>query len=543
MKQPSLRFGALIGLMTAIPVIAISYLANTFIAQLPFLPFDVFDWLTRVLPGPLVTFGIDAMVSMLRALGLSVSETAKLAEQIMALTIIVLLGAFVGLFVAGLMRWLRLRPGRASLLSALPLFILLLIVDLTLGQVATLPAVVLWLAFLTVAWTYTIAALLVSARRESAEDSSTAESTFDPSRRDILLKLSGAVVGLTLGAWGLSRVATTNRDAAANSGAAQPLPTSPPASGDGQLATSGAEIPPTPQGRISPAPGTRAEITSNEDFYRIDINTRPPVIDGQEWQLQIEGLFRSPRNLTISELMDFPAVTQPITLSCISNRVAGDLIGTSYWTGLRLRDLLSELQLTSEAGALFVEARDGFYETISAADMMDERTLLVYGMNGQTLPVEHGFPLRIFVPNRYGMKQPKWIERITAIEAWRPGYWVERGWSVEARPQIVSVIDAIATESAQDGLVPVGGIAWAGDRGIERVEVRIDDGPWQPAQLRTPPISNLTWVQWRYDWPAEPGRHTVTVRATDGAGELQTDAINDPHPDGATGYHSRTITV
>jgi hypothetical protein len=289
--------------------------------------------------------------------------------------------------------------------------------------------------------------------------------------------------------------------------------------------------------------GVRPEVTSNEEFYRIDINTRPPVIDGAEWQLEVGGLFQNPRNLTIDDMMTYPAVTQPLTMSCISNRIGGDLIGTSYWTGVRLRDVLGDLQLAPEAGALHIEAEDGFYETVIAEDMMDERTLLVFGMNGETLPVEHGYPLRIYIPNRYGMKQPKWIVRMDAIEAWQPGYWVERGWSREARPQIVSVVDTVATEEADSGMIPVGGIAWAGDRGIEKVEVRVDDGPWHEAQLRTPPISGLTWVQWRYDWPAESGNHTFTVRATDGTGTVQTDERNDPHPDGATGYHSRTASV
>ena len=124
-----------------------------------------------------------------------------------------------------------------------------------------------------------------------------------------------------------------------------------------------------------------------------------------------------------------------------------------------------------------------------------------------------------------------------------PGYWVERGWSREARPNIVSVIDTVAVDAVENGRIPIGGIAWAGDRGIQKVEVRVDDGPWEEAQMRTPPLSNLTWVQWRYDWSGDSGRHTFTVRATDGTGELQTEEINDPHPSGATGYHSLTTSI
>jgi hypothetical protein len=174
---------------------------------------------------------------------------------------------------------------------------------------------------------------------------------------------------------------------------------------------------------------------------------------------------------------------------------------------------------------------------------MDPRTLLVYGMNGETLPVEHGFPLRIYRPNRYGMKQPKWITHIEAIDKEGPGYWVERGWSAEAHPQIVSVIDTVAKDQAADGKIPVGGIAWAGDRGIQKVEVQVDDGVWDAAILRTPPLSPLTWVQWRYDWPTSPGRHTFRVRATDGTGALQIEDVSDVYPNGATGYDEVTVNI
>jgi hypothetical protein len=295
--------------------------------------------------------------------------------------------------------------------------------------------------------------------------------------------------------------------------------------------------------RVPPAPGTRDELTSNENFYRIDINTRPEMIDGDSWALKAEGLFDNARSLTLSDLMAYPAVTQPITLSCISNPVAGDLIGTSNWTGARLRDVLKDLGLRPEATELYIEAADGFYESVAMEDLMDPRTLLVYGMNGETLPVEHGFPLRIYIPNRYGMKQPKWIARIEAIDEEGPGYWVERGWSEEARPQIVSVIDRVAVDAAADGAVPMGGIAWAGDRGIQKVEVQVDDAEWVEAVLRTPPLSPLTWVQWRYDWPASPGGHFIRVRATDGTGALQIEEVHGEHPNGATGYHGVTVEV
>jgi hypothetical protein len=205
--------------------------------------------------------------------------------------------------------------------------------------------------------------------------------------------------------------------------------------------------------------------------------------------------------------------------------------------------VLKDLGLRPEATELYVEGADGFFESVVMEDIMDPRTLLVYGMDGDTLPVEHGFPLRVYIPNRYGMKQPKWITHIKAISDTVDGYWVQRGWSYEARPQIVSVIDTVGLDQALDGSAPVGGIAWAGDRGIQKVEVQVDDGEWVAAVLRTPPLSPLTWVQWRYDWPIIPGSHRFRVRATDGTGALQTAEVRGVRPDGATGYHEVVIDV
>ncbi|HZD10027.1 MAG TPA: molybdopterin-dependent oxidoreductase [Candidatus Binatia bacterium] len=546
MRKITLKLAVFLGLLSSFPLIAISYLGSA-VAGLSFIPFDLFDWLTRVLPGSLVTFGIDNMVATLRAIGLSVSETAKLAEQLTAILIVIAIGALLGLLLGIIERASDLDAVRAGLLAGSPLFILLLVAKLSLGLSGSLLLTVIWLFLLTVGWGAALGYALDWATHASGPYSAEQpQESVDASRRDALLKLTGAAAGITLGAWGLGRLARSDSATVAQeSGASQPLSTLAPSAPGATAAApnQGVEIPPTPSGRITVPPGTREEVTGNQEFYRIDINTRPPVIDGSNWQLEVGGLFQNPRNMTIDDLMSYESVTQPITLSCISNRVAGDLIGTSYWTGVRLRDVLEDLQLSPEAGALYLESEDGFYETVVAEDMMDERTLLVYGMNGETLPVEHGFPLRIYIPNRYGMKQPKWIIRMEAIEVWMPGYWVERGWSREARPKIVSVIDTVGTEVAEDGTVPLGGIAWAGGRGIQMAEVSVDDGPWQEAQLKAPPLSQLTWVQWRYDWPQESGRHTFTVRATDGTGELQTAEVSDPHPDGATGYHSVTRTI
>ena len=176
--------------------------------------------------------------------------------------------------------------------------------------------------------------------------------------------------------------------------------------------------------------------------------------------------------------------------------------------------------------------------------MADERVMLAYAWDGVPLLEDHGFPLRVYIPDVHGMKQPKWIESIEVMDHWEPGYWVVRGWDKVAKMKATSVIDTIAVDMTiisadQRKLVPIGGIAHAGARGISRVELRVDDGPWQTAEIRTP-LSQMTWVIWRYDWPFEPGKHTFTVRCYDGSNTPQIVEAMPPAPSGASGLFSKS---
>lgn len=550
MNKSKYLSGAFIGGMTSLPVMAILYLGNQ-LMMLPFVPFDAFDWLARVLPGDIITIGIDGIVSLITAFNLGdTSQTAKAIEQFMAIVLFILFGAVLGILIAwGIKRWPDSRQWVGSIVGFLALF-LVWIVELGLGSLAQPIVDLFWLALVFASWGWIMGKVLLDIEPALTEE--TPADLPQTSRREALIRLVAASAGVAIGAFGLGRLLSPSRQV---TGASRPLEElAPTANAPSTVQPSPTPLAPsTPlqqtavavtRDQISPAPGTRTELTSNDDFYRIDINTRPPTIGEDEWQLEVTGLFERSVNLSLNDLMEYPAITQPITLSCISNRVGGDLIGTSNWTGLRLRDLMEDLGLQPEARSLVVEAEDGFHETVIMEDILDPRTLLVYGMNGQTLPVDHGFPLRIYIPDRYGMKQPKWITRITAVDSQPEGYWVRRGWSLEARPQIVSVIDTVATdEPTADGLIPIGGIAWAGERGISKVELQFNDGDWLEATLRTPPLSPLTWFQWRYDWEATPGSYDIRVRATDGTGQLQIEEVTPVRPDGATGYHSTSVRI
>ncbi len=532
-RRLSLLVGALLGGATSIPVIALLYPLNA-LAGLPYVPFDLFDAVARILPGPLVTLGIDAMVGSLSLLGLSVRETSKAAESVLALSLTVGLGVALGGTIGLARRWPRtesLSSGQLGaglgLLAALPV--------LGLGYLAgdsltIVPLRLIWVPTVFGGWGATIGWALGRAQAEPQP------APYMTSRRIFLARLGAGAAALTAASTGLGYLLGQRGSGRPSAIVAVPreIPPAISSPSDEELAA-----------RIAPAPGTRSELTSNRDFYRIDINLRPVVLDAAEWRLQLGGLVERPLTLTLDDIMARPAITQVITLSCISNRIAGDLISTSAWTGVRLKDILDEAGLMPEAQELFIQAADGFYESVSHQDMLDDRTMLVYAMNGEPLPEEHGFPLRIYIPNRYGMKQPKWIIRMEAIAEEGRGYWVDRGWSAEAVPVTTSVIDTVANElaTAAGHLVPIGGIAYAGARGISRVEIQVDDGPWVGAQLRAPPLSPLTWVQWRYDWPYQPGRHTFRVRAYDGAGRLQPVESRGVRPDGATGIHEVRQTL
>ncbi len=546
---PSLWLGGLLGGITSLPLIALLYLGSK-VAGLPFVPFDLFDWLARVLPGSVINIGIDSMVRLISSLGLGpISATAKTLEQTAGVLLVIAGGVVVGVLMAlGIRRTKWSGTTIGSALGALA-FLVVAAVEFSLrtGISGDEAVALLWLAVVIVGWGTFLGAWLIAPALSAAPEG------YSASRRALLIKLAGGSIGVAVLATGLGRFLELEQQA---SGAGQALSTLGATPPPGTNVPSGAPtvvITPTPlavetaqateRERVPAAPGTRPDLTPNQNFYRIDIDTIPPIIEGGSWKLAVTGLFERPRDLTLSDLLAYPPITQPVTQACISNPVGGDLIGTTNYTGARLRDVVQDLGMRPQADALYIQSADGFYETVVMQDIMDPRTLLVYGMNGVTLPIEHGFPLRISIPNRYGMKQPKWMTSMQAIDHNASGYWVDRGWSPTAYPQILSMIDTVATSHVENGRVPVGGIAWAGDRGIKKVEVQVDKGPWAAATLRTPPLGPLTWVQWRYDWPLVRGNHTFTVRATDGTGALQIETPQDTFPNGATGYNSVGVTI
>jgi DMSO/TMAO reductase YedYZ molybdopterin-dependent catalytic subunit len=283
------------------------------------------------------------------------------------------------------------------------------------------------------------------------------------------------------------------------------------------------------------------EITPAQDFYEVSKNAFDPEVDASRWKLEIGGLVENPFSLTDAEIRMLPSVEQYATLACISNEVGGDLIGNALWRGVRLKDLLERAALKEGTVDIALKASDDYTDSIPLDRAMNESTILVYEMNGEPLAPAHGFPLRLIVPGIYGMKNVKWITRIEAVNYDLKGYWQRRGWNDRAEYKTMSRIDA--PDSAVSGDTTIAGIAFAGDRGISKVEVSTDGGKsWEEAEIK-PPLSPITWALWHKRWaPGNPGKHKIVVRATDGSGTTQTAQYAPPAPDGSSGYHSKIIS-
>lgn len=295
---------------------------------------------------------------------------------------------------------------------------------------------------------------------------------------------------------------------------------------------------PVPAGADLEIPGLTPLFTPNEEFYRIDTALRVPLVDPDGWQLEVRGMVDAPFTLTYAELLELPQIEADITLACVSNEVGGDLVGNARWQGVPLRALLDRAGLQEGATQLVGRSVDGFtagFPVLTALDV--EEAVVAVAMNGEPLPAEHGFPARLVVPGLYGyVSATKWLSAIELTDWDVDGYWIPRGWAKEGPIKTQARIDVPRPGSAVPaGRQPIAGVAWAPTRGIEGVEVRIDDGPWQPAELAER-LDVDCWRQWVLPWDPTPGRHVIAARATDGRGEVQTDERTPVAPDGASGY-------
>lgn len=304
-------------------------------------------------------------------------------------------------------------------------------------------------------------------------------------------------------------------------------------------------VPPIPPGADFVASGTPTFLTSNRDFYRIDTALVVPQVRAEDWRLRLHGLVRRALVLSYDELLQRRVEARTITITCVSNEVGGGLISTATFVGVPVRDLLLEAGVRPGAQQLFTTSVDG-YTAGTPLDVLlepDRGALLAVNMNGEPLPTEHGFPVRMVVPGLYGyVSATKWLVDAEVTTFDRQHYWERRGWARQAPIKTESRIDRPRAGSVVPaGPVTVAGIAWAQHTGIDRVEARADGGRWQPAELATD-VSRDTWRMWRATLDLPPGGHVVECRATDRTGRTQTPERRPVVPDGATGWHAVEFT-
>jgi len=357
--------------------------------------------------------------------------------------------------------------------------------------------------------------------------------TGAPASRRLFLGVAGAGALTAAGLAAVGRVldgtlrdATASRDRLALPAAGNTLPDVP----------AGAEL-------VDGAPFR----TPNADFYRVDTALTVPQIPAEGWTVRVHGLVDRPLELDWNALTTrFEVMDREITLVCVSNPVGGELAGNAVWRGIRLSDVLAEAGVDPAADMVLSTSVDGWTASTPLAALVDaEDPLLAFAMNGEPLPFDHGFPVRMVVPGLYGyVSATKWVTdlKVTTF-AEDEAYWTPRGYAAEAPVKVASRIELPASFARlATGPVVVAGTAWHPGVGIDAVEVRVDDGDWQPAELGEVP-GPTTWRQWRYEWAAEPGQHTLRVRATDAEGEVQTDERAEIAPDGSSGWHSVVVTV
>lgn len=313
-----------------------------------------------------------------------------------------------------------------------------------------------------------------------------------------------------------------------------------------QLPAPAKPAPAVPAGVQSKAPGVTPWLTPNNEFYRIDTALSVPEINVGDWELRIHGLVEQEVRLSFQDLLDADLIESHVSLTCVSNPVGGNLAGNAKWLGMPIRDVLRMARPTEGADMVLSTSIDGFSASTPLEVLQDDRdAMLAIGMNGEALPLEHGYPVRMVVPGLYGfVSATKWVVDLEVTRfADSKAYWTQRGWSERGPIKTMARVEVPKSfAKVPAGRVAIGGTAWAQTRGITKVEVQIDNGPWTEATL-SDEASLITWRQWSFDWEAAPGPHYIKARATDGTGEVQTDKRADPVPDGASGWQSLMVTV
>ncbi len=510
------RAGAAAGVAGACSATLSAAIVHTLFLKVPFPPVSVAGAVVRLTPGAVATFFIETLGHLALPLAVVATFLAFVAAA-----------AALGFAMPTLSRRVGV-PAAAVLLGA-PLYLVGVTAMSPDVQTVTRVTYGIWLlpSFAAGAWVTVRAYRRLTDTRVTAGDTlRTRDAEHDPSRRAVVRSLGVGGAGLVLGWSGVGRLISRRPNPGRlplHVAVAEPAPAPSPAAGDAAFR------------RIA---GLSPEITSNARFYVVDEEIIDPDVDPGTWALEVDGLVDRPFRLTYEELTALPAVERFVTLECISNPVGGDLMSTAKWTGVPLEDLLRRAGVREGAREVVSTALGGYSDSLPLDEAMGNAFVAI-GMNDRVLPREHGFPARLIAPGRYGMKQPKWLTGVEVVDRPYTGYWEARGWSKAAIVKTTARIDTVTDDPVDVGVV-VAGVAFAGDRGISRVEVSLDGGTtWKEAELKTA-LSSETWRLWRFPFKRGEGDVRIYARATDGEGREQIQAVADPHPSGASGYDGVT---
>ena len=494
-----------VGLAATAVALGILWAAASFTPSAPFPPVSAAEAFLRAIPGDLATFFIETLGGLARPL---------LALSAIAATLV--FGAFV------LVRTSKAGAPRAVVAASALVAVSIGAILIGPGTDANVIAVAITLAFAAAGYVGVVRRLVRSIIQASPGNSS---------RRAVLRYGLGLAAAVGLGGgvigWISKRVGGPDTDV--------------------RLVAPADPVSLPDDGSFPDIPGLSSEITSVDSHYEVDINLVPPIVQADSWTLRVHGLVDEPLTLTFESLQErFEVVEECQTLSCISNEVGGDLVGNSFWGGVRLREVLEAAGVGSGAVDVVFHAADGYTDSIPIDVALEEQVLVAVSQNREPLTQRHGFPCRIRVPKIFGMKNVKWLTEIEVVGEDYLGYWMDRGWSDEAEVRTSSRIDVPTNGSsvATDSATWIAGVAWAGDRGIAKVEVSVDGGQsWADAQLKEP-VGPYSWTLWALSWePGTAGPTVVTCRATDGEGDVQVASEQPPHPSGATGLHRVAIEV
>jgi DMSO/TMAO reductase YedYZ molybdopterin-dependent catalytic subunit len=475
----------------------------------PFPPVAIAQLLIRAPSGAVDSFFIDRLghwAQRLAVLGTSVAFALS--------------GAVLGVAMARLQERVRAHPLVVGALTLLPLWVISFVLyPVTPQHLTRLPFVLVTLpVWLGAGWfAGRVFARLVEEGPQVRQSSS---------RRVVIRAIGFGGAGVMLGLANLGRLLYRRPDPGleAFTSAFEKVRPPRPASGDEAFES---------------VPGLTREVTSNAAHYVVDEEIIDPDIDPDEWRLTVTGLVESPLSLTYDELLAYPLVERFHTLECISNEIGGHLMGTAKWIGVPLHHILDDAGVKPGAVEVVFRATGGYSDSHSVDVSMAESTLVAVGMNGKVLPRAHGFPARLLTLGTYGIKNPKWLTEIEVVDEPYDGFWEQRGWSKAAIVKTGARIDIPKDGVTGDETVTAGGVAFAGARGISKVEVSTDGGAtWNEAQLKTA-LTEHTWRLWLYTWaPSAEDVGPLVVRAYDGDGARQAATVMDPYPSGASGYHS-----